>query len=306
MKNEVYNRRIKAISGNGTGSVKIQITPGKRLHGVGLKATWASGVSTSGDTLIEQVAAITEIRVLVGSTVKRRISGPQLRDYMLLNGAAYDFDAVSTYVAQLYIPFAEEWFIANVADALAWNPLFLGGNITIEVDVAALNTTYFPTFSAYERVSDDLDAASAGIITWEVLTPVSGSPSFFVETPVFNARGRLIQATVYPGAGSLTTAITAVSLFVGPNDVYAHEALDVAENDDLLSRSGLTPRNTSRITYAYNYDLVFVRGDALAHSIDLETWGRCKLKIESSGISGACPIVVARLEGNPFAPAASR
>jgi hypothetical protein len=294
---QIYTRRIKAITGNGTGSVRITPTPGKRLHGVGINLTWASGVSTSGDTLIEQLAAITEIRVLVGSNVKRRISATDLRDYMLLNGATYDFDAVSTYVAQMYIPFAEDWFIASVADALAWNPVLLGGPISIELDVTALNTSYLPTVVAYERVSNDLDAPSAGIITWETLSVVAGGTSFFVESNVFKARGRLIQATIYPSSGAATTAITPVSLFVGKDDVLAHEGLAAGENDDLLGRAGLTPRNTSRITYAYNYDLVFVRGDALSHGIDLDSYGTCKLKVEAGGaMSGTCKIVVARLE----------
>ena len=293
---EIYNRRIKAITGNGTGSVKIVPTPGKRLHGVGVNLTWASGVSTAGDTLAEQLAAITEIRVLVGSTVRRRLSATQLRDYMLLNGATYDFDAVSTYVAQMYIPFAEDWFLANVADSLAWNPAILGAPITIEMDISALNSSYFPTLSCYERVSDDLTAPSSGIITWEVLSPVAGGDSFYVESNVFKPKGRLIQATVYPSSGAATTAISEVSLYLGKDDVLAHEGLVVAENDDLLGRAGLTPRNTSRISYAYSYDLVAVRGDALAHAIDLESAGSVRMKINSTSSSGTCKIVVARLE----------
>ena len=294
---EVHNRRIKAIAGNGTGSVKLFPTPGKRLHGVGLNLSWASGVSTAGDTLLEQVAAITEIRVLVGTAVRRRITGPQIRDYMLLNGATYDFDAVSTYVAQMYIPFAEDWFIAGVADSLAWNPAIIGGPISVELDIAVLNTSYFPTVTAYERVSDDLNAPSSGIITWETLSVVAGGTAFYVDQTILKPRGRLIQATIYPSSGAATTAISAVSLLCGPNEVAAHEALTVAENDDLLGRSGLTPRNTSRISYAYSYDLVAVRGDALAHAIDLEAWKTYKLKIESgSAMSGTCQIQVARLE----------
>lgn len=296
MPTEIYNRRIKAITGNGTGSVRITPSPGKRLHGLGLNLTWASGVSTAGDTLIEQLAAITEIRVLVGSVVKRRITGPQLRDYCLLNGATYDMDAVSTYVAQLFIPFAEDWFIANVADALAWNPALLGGPITVELDISALNTSYYPTISAYERVSDDLDAPSAGIITWDLIKAVAGGDVTYVESNVIKPKGRLIQATIYPSSGAATTAISEATLYVGNNDLPAHEGLLAAENDDLLGRAGLTPRNTSRISYAYLYDLVFVRGDALSHAIDLVRAGACKLKINQTSSSGSFTILVARLE----------
>ena len=296
--NTILQRRIKGITGNGTGSVKIVPSPGKRLHGLGLNLSWASGVSTAGDTLLEQIAAITEIRVLIGTTVRRRISGPQLRDYMLLNGATYDFDAVSTYVAQMYLPFAEDWFTASVADSLAWNPALLGGPISVELDIAALNTSYFPTISAYERISDDLNAPSSGIITWEVLSPVAGGDAFYVESNVLKPNGALIQATIYPSSGAATTAISEATLWIGGNDYPAHEGLVVAENDDLIGRAGLTPRNTSRISYAYLYDLVFVRGDALAHAIDLGAAKSCKLQIKSTSASGTCKIVVARLERN--------
>jgi len=290
---EVYTRLIKAITGNGTGSVKITPTPGKRLHGIGIRGTYASGVSTAGDTLAEQLAAISEIRVLVGSRVRRRITGTRLRDYMLLNGTTYDFDAVSTYVYQMYIPFAEDWFVANVADSLAWNPAILGAPITVEIDISVLNTSYYPTLRAFERVSDDLDAPSAGIITLETINPVAGGTSFYVERELAPV-GRLIQASIYPDSGG-SNEITPASLFIGPNDAYAWEALTSAENDDVLGRAGLTPAASGRT--ANIYDMVFVRGDALAHAIDLERAGRAKMQIEAaSAMSGTCPIVLARLE----------
>jgi hypothetical protein len=293
---EIYNRRIKAITGNGTGSVKITPSPGMRLHGMGLCFTWASGVSTSGDTVLEQIAAVTELRVLVGSVVRRRITGPQLRDYMLLNGATYDFDQVSTYVMQGYLPFAEDWFIANVADSLAWNPAILGAPITVEIDIAALNTSYYPTITAYERVSEDLNAPSSGIITWDLLSATAGGATTYVESNVLKPVGRLIQATIYPSSGALTTAISAAALYLGKSDMFAFELLTAAENDDLLGRAGLTPRNTSRISYAYGLDIVAVRGDALSHAYDLERWGTCKLRIDQAASSGSFPILVARLE----------
>lgn len=306
---EIYTRQIKAITGNGTPQVKITPSPGKRLHGLLLNLAWASGVSTSGDTIAEQLDAIRSLRVLVGSTVRRRIetttinsvvhsAGDLLRDYMILNGTTHDFEVYvvngGNYGAQIYIPFAEDWFVANVADALAWNPALLGGPITVEIDFAALNSSYYPTLTVFERVSDDLDAPSAGIITWDYLTPQASGTSFFVEKEQLKPKGRLVQLSIYPDTTS-ANEISAATLYVGGDDRLAWEGLTSAQNDDLLGRSGLTPAASGRSSNIY--DMVFVRGDALSHALDLDRWGACKLKIEAaSAMAGTCSLFVARLE----------
>lgn len=281
---ETYTRRIKAIAGDASGSVKISPTPGKRVHNVQLQLTYAGGTNT----LAALMTSLTEIRVKVGSVVKWRISGTQLRDFCLLRGTAYDFNGLPNTGAQVTIPLAPEWFIDNVADSLAWNPALLGGEITVEVDSTATLSVV-----AYEKISDDLDAPSSGIVTLEVIRPSAGSTSFYVK-PEFEARGRLISASIYPDTGG-SQEITPASLLVGSNDAFAHEALTSAQNDEALERFGLTPAASGRT--ANIYDIVFVKGDQLSRALDLAKWGTARFKVEAgSAMTGVCPILLARLE----------
>ena len=281
---EIYTRRLKAITGDGTGSIKITPTAGKRLHGLQMQLSYAGGVNT----LAALMTALTEIRVLVGTKVRWRLNGTQLRDYMLLHGTTYDFNGLPNTGAQVTMPFAPEWFLDNVADALAWNPALLGGAISIEIDSTATLTVV-----AFERVSDDLDAPSAGIITLEVIKPVAGGTAFFVSEEI-DLVGRLMLASIYPDTGA-SNEITPASLFVGRNDAYAHEALTSAQNDEALERFSLTPAAAGRT--ASIYDMVFVKADALSRGIDLGAWGSAKLKVEAGGaMSGTCSILLARLE----------
>jgi len=276
---EVYTRKIKGITGNGTLNVKIEPSLGKRLHSLVLLI-----VTTGGTNTVAALAtAITEIRVLVGTNVRRRITGTQLRDYQLLNGTAYDWTTVPNTGTNLEIPFAEEWFIANVADALAWNPAILGAPITVEIDFAGVTTA---TVTAYERISDDLNAPSAGIITWETIKPVVGGTETFAEKEI-TQRGKLIQASIYGDAGTMTAA----ALIVGENGTYAYELLNMATNRDLILRGGMNSAATNRT--ANIYDMVFVRGDALHHAIDLNR--KAKFQLQGT-LSGSTSIVLARLE----------
>ena len=281
---ETYTRRIKAIAGDASGSIKISPTPGKRVHNVQLQLTYAGGTNT----LAALMTSLTEIRVKVGTVVKWRLSGTQLRDWVLLRGTTYDFNGAPNTGAQVTIPLAPEWFIDNVADSLAWNPALLGGEITIELDSTATLSVV-----AYEKISDDLDAPSSGIVTLEVIRPSAGSTSFYVK-PEFEARGRLISASIYPDTGG-SQEITPASLLVGSNDAFAHEALTAAQNDEALERFSLTPAASGRT--ANIYDIVFVKGDQLSRALDLAKWGTARFKIEAaSSMSGVCPIVLARLE----------
>jgi hypothetical protein len=115
---EIYTRLIKAIAGNGTANPIITPTAGKRLHGMQLQLTYAGGTNT----LAALMTALTEIRFKVGTVVRSRLNGTKLRDYMLLHGTTYDFNGLPNAGAQVSLPFAPEWFLDNVADALAWNP----------------------------------------------------------------------------------------------------------------------------------------------------------------------------------------
>lgn len=282
---EVYTRRIKAVSGDGTVSVKILTTPGKRVHSVQLQLLYAGGTNT----LAALMTALTEIRCKVGTNVRWRINGTKLRDFVLLHGTTYDFNGLPNTGCQVTIPFAPEWLLENVADSLAWNPALLGGPISVELD-----STTALTVIAYESISDDLDAPSSGIITLEVINPVAGGTDFYVKNPELDPRGRLLLASIYPDSTN-ANEITPASLMVGAADVFAHERLTSAQNDEQLERKGLTPAASGRT--ANIYDIVTVKGDQLNRGIDLGAWGKAVLRVEAAAaMAGVCSILLARLE----------
>lgn len=284
---EIYTRKIKAISGNGSTKIKITPTPGKRLFNVQFGYKYAGGTNT----LAGAMTTLTELRVKVGSKVRWRLSGTQLRDFCLLRGTTFDFNGTpnDNNGCQITVPLAPEWFLPNVQDLLAWNPALLGGDITIEIDSTATVTIT----NAFERVNDNLQAPSAGIITTEVISPVAGGTAFYVEKEL-EPSGKLICASIYPDSGG-SQEITPASLYVGKDDVFAHEALTSAENDEQLERFSLTPAASGRT--ANIYDIVFVKDDGLARAVDLDAWGVAKIKVEAgSAMSGTCNILLARLE----------
>ena len=285
LKSEIYRRKIKSISGNASTKIKITPTPGKKLFGVQCELTYAGGTNT----LAALMTALTEIRVKVGTRVRWRLNGTQLRDFCLLHGTTFDFNGLPNTGAQVTIPLSPEWFAPDVQTFLAWNPALLGGDITIEIDSTATLTVT----SAYEFVNDDLTSPSLGIITLEVINPVAGGTAFFVEKEL-DPTGQLYLASIYPDSGG-SNEITPASLYVGRDDAFAHETLTSAQNDETLERFTFTPAASGRS--ANVYDMVFVKDDGLGRAIDLGAWGVAKLKIEAaSAMSGTCAILLARIE----------
>lgn len=285
IKAEVYARKIKTITGNGSTKVKITPTPGKRLFNVQLELTYAGGTNT----LAALMTALTEIRVKVGTRVRMRCTGTQLRDFCLLHGTLYDFNGLPNTGAQVTIPLAPEWFMPDVQSFLAWNPAVLGGDITIEIDSTATLTVT----EAIESVNDDLSAPSLGILTYELINPVSGGTSFYVEKEI-DPVGQLYLASIYPDSGA-ANEITPASLYVGTNDAFVHERLTSAQNDERLERFGKTPAASGRT--ANIYDMLFVKDDGLGRAIDLGAWGVAKLRVEAAAaMSGTVNILLVRLE----------
>jgi hypothetical protein len=285
LKAEIYRRKIKSISGNASTKIKITPTPGKRLFAVQAELTYAAGTNT----LAALMTALTEIRVKVGTRVRWRLNGTQLRDFCLLHGTTYDFNGLPNTGAQVTIPLAPEWFMPDVQSFLAWNPATLGGDITIEIDSTATLTVT----TAYEFVNDDLTAASIGILTLEVINPVAAGVAFYVEKEV-DPTGQLYLASFYPDSGG-SNEITPCSLYLGRDDVFAHEQLTSAQNDETLERFGKTPAASGRT--ANVYDMLFVRDDGLGRAIDLGAWGSAKFRPEAgSAMSGTMNILLARIE----------
>lgn len=281
---EKYTRLIKSVTGNGTTALIIKPTTGKRVHAFQLALTYAGGVNTIAGLML----ALTSIRVKVGTVIKWQLTGTQLRDYLLLFGTTFDFNGLPNTGAQVTIPLAPEWFLANVADALAWNPAKLGGDITLEITSANALTCV-----AYEVTSDDIDAPSAGIVTLEVITPVAGGTSFYTGEEL-ELRGRLLSASIYPDSTN-SREITPAGLYLGKDNLAAHEELTSAENDETLERKGLTPAAAGRT--ANIYDIVAVKDDMLSRAWDLPAWGKARIKVNAALVmAGTCSILLARLE----------
>lgn len=286
MQSEIYNRLIKTITGNGSNRLKIEPSKNVRLFALLCTMTYSGGTNT----LAALMTAITEVRYKVGTTVRSKFSGTKLRDWMLLHGTAYDFNGLPNTGAQVTLPFSPEFFDDLMHDALAWNPRLLGGDITVEID-----STANLTVSAFEEICDNVDSApSAGILTYETISPVAGSTLFYTNKEL-ELRGRLLSVSVYPDSGG-SNEITPAGLLL-ENDVFAHEDLSSVQNDELLERKGLTPAASGRS--ANVYDIVFNKNNMLSRGIDLAAHGKARLKIQAaSAMSGTTDILLVRQENN--------
>lgn len=291
MARRIDTRKLKAIAGNGTTSVKISCTPNRRIFSLQLGIYHAGGTNTMAGLM----TALTQIQVFVGTVAKWTLSGTKLRDWVLLHGATfYDFDGVPNTAgsAQITLPFVPEWLFDTVGDALAWNPARLGAPITVEITSSVAITVV-----VNERSDDDLGADSAGIIGLEVIKPNVGSTKSYVRPPDFKMEGSLMLASIYPDSGG-SNEITPASLQVGDDDVFVHEALTAAENDEALLRFGRTPAASGRT--ANVYDMAFVKTDSLNRAVDLSKLSRAVFTIEAaSAMSGTCDILLQRLLPNP-------
>lgn len=282
----IQHRKVKTVTGNGTTAPQINITPGMRVHYLQMQMTYAGGTNT----LAGLMTVLTEILVMAGSREIYRLSGTQLRDYVLHRGTIYDFNGLPNTGAQVTLPFAPEWFIDNVADALALNPKLLGAPIVVNI-----TATVALTIVAHEGISDDLDAPSNGIFTMQVIAPVAGSTEFNTGTELV-PRGRLMSAHIYPDSTN-SNEITPVSLLVGANNLAIHDNVTANQNDELLERRGLTPAASGRT--ANIYDLVFVKADALHRAPNLAEYGKAIITIgAASAMAGTCKILLVRLEAN--------
>lgn len=285
MQSEIYTRLIKTITGNGSTRLKIEPSKNVRLFSLLCTMTYAGGTNT----LAALMTAITEVRYKVGTTVRAKFTGTKLRDWMLLHGTPYDFNGLPNTGAQVTLPFSPEFFTDIIHDALAWNPARLGGDITVEIDSTATLTVV-----AFEELAENLDADSAGILTYETISPVAGGLQFFTNKEL-ELRGRLLSASVYPDSGG-SNEITPCGLLL-ENDVFAHEDLTSAQNDETLERKGLTPAASGRS--ANVYDIVFTKNDMLSRGIDLAAHGKARIKIQAgSAMSGTVDVLLVRQENN--------
>lgn len=289
---EIHRRKIKQVISNGTASPKLVFTPGVRVWGCQAEIVFPSG--TSYDTMLECMAATTAVRPMAGSKNLwgDKLTGTKLRDILLLFGTRYDFNInTSTNTVQMTIRFAPEWFIESVEGLLALDPTKLGP-LSLELDFSAA-----VTMTAWEFISGDVGATSAGYIAYDVLRIKAGGTEFSVSQPEIKAEGALLFASVYPDSTN-SREITPVSFQVGANNIYVHQEVSAVQNDEELERKGLTPTASGRT--ATVYDFVPVKGDSLARAIDLAGWRQSVLTIgAAAAMDGTCDIVVGRLMPNP-------
>lgn len=296
---EKHWREIKEVTGNGAvGTISFRLPIDQRAHAVRFLVN-----KGSTDTLAATLAAITGIRAKVGTDVKINFenttgsTGAQkLHDYLLLNGTGYAFTGTPTASGanngvKMYLPFAEPWFLASVADSLAWNPQRLGGEITIELDVNVACTV-----TPSVQVSNDIKAPSSGFISIETISPIAAGTKY-VFSKELEARGRLLQMSIYPDGGG-SNAANKVTVFRGSTNIPLHEGVFADSNQQELLSNGMSSTASGRSTTSPAiYDVVSVKGDALSHSWDMSPG--LKVQVEAlSAMSGVQPIVVARIERN--------
>lgn len=285
---ERFTRRVRTIESNGSLTPIVRPTPGMRLHNLQIGVTYSGGTNTVAACM----TALTDITLKAGSRVITSITGTRLRDWFLLRGTTFDFSGLPNTKTIITMPICPEWFIAPVADSLAWNPARLGGDITVE-----LTSTASITVDAIETVDSIMNAPSSGIITLETILPAAGSTAFYVNPPVIDPRGRLLSAHIYPDTTN-SREITPFSLYLGKNNEVAYDQVTSAENDEQLERYGLTPAASGRTANIYDY--VAVKDDMTNRAHNLEAWGSAKMKIEAGDVMGGnVPIVLSRLEYVP-------
>lgn len=274
--------------GSGTTSLTIIPTALQRLHSLTISLTYSGGTNT----LAALAAVLTGIRVLAGSRKLWNLKGAKLRDWLLLHGTTYDWNGLPNAAAIVTLPFAPEWFTDIIADGLALNPALLGAPIRVEID----GSTALTVNNAFEETSDDLNADSYGVLTLETISPVAGSTAFAVKQPEIELRGRLLSVSVYPDSTN-SNEITPCSLQAFPGELFIHQQLSSAENDERLERYSLTPAASGRT--ANIYDIVLVKSDMLSQGLDLPGAGKCYVKVEAAAtMAGTCDIVLCRLEPN--------
>jgi hypothetical protein len=279
----VLTRIIKAINGQGGGSLRLIPTAMKRLHSIILTITYAGGTNT----LAALMTVLTEIRVLVGTRVIWRLNGTQLRDFVLLNGTTRDFNGLPNSGAEIRLPFSPEWLFAAVSNRMALNPVLLGGAISVEID-----STASLTVNAWERVSDDLDEPSIGYLNFQVISPNLSGTSQYVEDPI-KPVGQLLGLSVYPDSTAVAT--TSAGLYLGGNSLPAYEDVTSEINLDLLETAGFTPAASGRT--ANIFDIMLARNDAVDEAPKIQGIAT-KLKLNSAGYGGQAKILLARLMPN--------
>ena len=272
----------------------IDLPCGPRYHAVFLE----HGNGHATNTVATAAANITEIRVKINGRVQRTISGTQLRDMNILNGAAYDGNGVPNTAPGVCLPifFAEPWRKSPAdQDALAW-PSAGFSSFQIEVD---LGSTASPTLVASAAVDDMQVGKLTGIVKWLRQSFASSGTSFDIST--IDRRDWLQQISLYSAGYSpgltvpgtpVAAGVLASKVTLRKDGLILHE-LTASSNLGLNSNYGMLPSQTVRGPGIY--DLVLDHDDLLGSAVQMDSARDIVLTVESgSAMSGTLTAIVQR------------
>lgn len=292
VKRRIQLRNVANVAASKT--TLIDLPCGPRYHAIFLEHGYAAGTNTVAGAC----ANITEIRIKINGRVQRTVSGTQLRDLNLFNGAAYDGNGVPNTAPGVCMPifFAEPWRKSPAdQDALAW-PSAGFSSFQIEVDLGAAGT---PTLVASAAVDDMQVNKLTGIVKWLRQSFASSGTSFDIST--IDRRDWLQQISLYAAGYSpgLTVPATPVAAGVLANKVtlrkdglILHE-LTASSNLGLNANYGMAPSTALRGPGIY--DVVLDHDDLLGSAVQMDTARDIVLTVESgSAMSGTLTAIVQR------------
>jgi len=280
VKYRIQARNVGNVAASKTALITLPVGP--RYHQLILLHGYSGGTNT----VAAAAANILDIRVKVNGRIQRQVSGTQLRDMNLLNGAAYDCTGLPNTSPGVSFPIflAEPWRKdARDQDAMAW-PTDGWDTFQVEVDLGAAAT---PTLEAWAVVDDFVPPKDAerAICKWlRQSWPAAGTQ---VDISTLDRRDWLTQISLYP-AGVAASKVT-----MRLNGLILHELTKPA-NDALLLTNGMLPNATGRT--ANIYDLVADHDDLLGSAVNLNGSRDLTLTVESaSAMSGTLTAIIQRI-----------
>jgi hypothetical protein len=253
---------VGPVAASKTVVIRLEQLIGRRIHGLILEHGYASGTNT----VAAAATNLSEIRLIANNVVKRRVSGTQLRDLLLLNGTIYDGQGVPNTApgVALTMPFSEAWRQDRdqrdiTAFPTRWgggkNPLQQLGSLWLELDLGAAST---PTVVVWAVVDDVVpDVANPAMIEWQPWSIPAGSTNFDYS---IKQQGVLVALSLYPDSGG-SRPCTRAKLVI--DEVVKFDLEDSPNFADLIF-NGVTPTASGRT--ASVFDIVLDRDDNLARA----------------------------------------
>lgn len=282
---------IRSVSNVGASKTAlIEVPIGLRLHTLTIHHGYASGTNT----VAAAATNVSEIRVKVNGTVRRKFSGTELRDLNLLHGTQYDFQGVPNTDpgVAMAIHFAEPWRKDVVGQNFGALPTqWTTGRLTtlqVEVDLGAASTPTLVAFGQFDDAVPDIGNLPSPIITEvQSLSVAAAGTSFDITT--LDRKGILLQLSLYPDSGASQQA---TRLTLRKNGTVLHEITKAglfavnSGNDMFPTASG----RSSSIS-----DLVLDANDVQGNGEDLSDARELSLTVEAaSAMSGTLKTIIQR------------